>query len=497
VQRRSRPPEHEELLRRRPTRIVGDGETSEFYSPAMSTEADVIVIGAGAAGLSAAAALGEAGLAVAVLEARERIGGRIFTLRDPVCQSPVELGAEFIHGRPSEIWNLLKRRKVRIREMDGDNWCLIDGHLRPCDFFSEVDEVLEKMDGQKPDQSFLEFIDDCCPQSANHRQQQAREWAIRYVSGFNAADPAIVGVHWLVKGMRADDKIEGDRVFRAQQGYAVVIDIFRQQMDESGVTVQTGTVVDSIQWRPGHVEVSGRGPSGAATVSAPRVLITVPLGVLQARSDEKGTIRFSPKLPEQKQNAIRNVIMGQAVRVSLRFRERFWEDLPRINDKDTKTMAKMSFLFSQDDWFPTWWTCLPDKFPFLVGWAPFHSAERLSGRNESFVVEQSVESLHHLLGVSVQDLYALLEHAYFHDWQNDPFSRGAYSYGKAGAGDAQAALARPVQTTLFFAGEATDTGGHNGTVHGAIASGRRAATEITKAAASGKSVEWASRRPRH
>src|SRR5258706_13084025 len=75
VQRRSRPPEHEELLRRRPTRIVGDGETSEFYSPAMSTEADVIVIGAGAAGLSAAAALGEAGLAVAVLEARERIGG--------------------------------------------------------------------------------------------------------------------------------------------------------------------------------------------------------------------------------------------------------------------------------------------------------------------------------------------------------------------------------------------------------------------------------------
>ena len=64
----------------------------------MSTEADVIVIGAGAAGLSAATALGQAGLAVTVLEARERIGGRIFTLRDPVCQAPVELGAEFVHG---------------------------------------------------------------------------------------------------------------------------------------------------------------------------------------------------------------------------------------------------------------------------------------------------------------------------------------------------------------------------------------------------------------
>src|ERR1700752_532868 len=95
--------------------------------PAMSKndDADVIVVGAGAAGLSAAAALGQAGLAVTVLEARERIAGRIFTFHDPKCQAPVELGAEFIHGRPAEIWNPLKRHKVRTREVDGDNWCSI------------------------------------------------------------------------------------------------------------------------------------------------------------------------------------------------------------------------------------------------------------------------------------------------------------------------------------------------------------------------------------
>jgi monoamine oxidase len=72
----------------------------------------------------------------------------------------------------------------------------------------------------------------------------------------------------------------------------------------------------------------------------------------------------------------------------------------------------------------------------------------------------------------------LLEAAYFHDWQSDPFSRGAYSYGMAGADGAQKALANPVENTLFFAGEATDVTGHNGTVHGAIASGHRAAKEI-------------------
>src|SRR5436305_8799723 len=115
---------------------------------------------------------------------------------------------------------------------------------------------------------------------------------------------------------------------------------------------------------------------------------------------------------------------------------------------------------------------------FIVGWAPFHCAERLSGQTESFVVEKSIETLHRLVGVSVQELNSLLEHAYFHDWQNDPFSRGAYSYGKVGAAAAQQALGAPIENTVFFSGEATDTSGHNGTVHGAIASGHRAAEEM-------------------
>ena len=80
--------------------------------------------------------------------------------------------------------------------------------------------------------------------------------------------------------------------------------------------------------------------------------------------------------------------------------------------------------------------------------------------------------------VRTDDLARLLEAEYIHDWQSDPFSRGAYSYGKVGADGAQEALASPVENTLFFAGEATDTGGHNGTVHGAVASGVRAAREI-------------------
>jgi len=82
------------------------------------------------------------------------------------------------------------------------------------------------------------------------------------------------------------------------------------------------------------------------------------------------------------------------------------------------------------------------------------------------------------LGVPAKTIRAELENAYLHDWQSDPFSRGAYSYGKAGANRALQILSRSLENTLFFAGEATDTTGHNGTVHGAMASGYRAARQV-------------------
>ena len=123
---------------------------------------------------------------------------------------------------------------------------------------------------------------------------------------------------------------------------------------------------------------------------------------------------------------------------------------------------------------------MPSEAPIITGWAPFESAERLSGQSRSFVIERGLRSLSELLGISFEEIEALLVEAFFHDWQADPFSRGAYSYGKVNADGAQERLAKPVQNTLFFAGEATDTAGHNGTVHGAIATGYRAAEEILR-----------------
>jgi monoamine oxidase len=440
---------------------------------------DLIVAGAGAAGLSAAVKVARAGLSVQIVEARSRIGGRMFTLRDPVWQTPIELGAEFIHGRPPEIWKLLEDKQSEFVEVAGEPWCSTNGQVSKCQFFSSIDGILEKMNCRGKDESFLSFLDRRFPETTNSKKQEARRRALSYVTGFNAADADQVGVHWLVQSMRAEKKIEGDRAFRAKNGYEDLLDIFRQQLMETGVDLQTETVIKSISWSRGRALITAYQSGKSRKLVAKRVLVTLPLGVLQASSQETGAVRFSPGLPAKKLAALETLRMGKVIRATLRFRTRFWETM-RPDRNNWKTLSHMSYLFTQDDWFPTWWSQMPNKVPILTGWAPAGSAERLSGKNQSFVIERALRSLSFALKIRLGRLESLLDDAHFHDWQNDPFSHGAYSYGAIGSDGAQRDLASPLENTLFFAGEATDTTGHNGTVHGAIASGHRAASQILR-----------------
>lgn len=445
----------------------------------VSTMPDLIVVGAGAAGLSAAIKVARSGFSVQIIEARNRIGGRMFTLRDPVWQVPIELGAEFIHGLPSEICRPLQRQRSDIAEVVGESWCSTKGRLSRCDFSSSVKSILEKMNCRGNDESFLSFLDRRFPNSTASKKQEARRRALAYVTGFDAADPARVGVHWLVRSIRAEKQIDGDRAFRSKNGYDDLLDIFRQELIESKARVQTETVVESIAWSRGRAVVTAQQASKSLQLVAKRVLVTLPLGVLQASSRETGLVRFMPSLPRKKLEALKILQMGKAIRVTLRFRNRFWETMCP-DQKNNKTLSHMNYLFTQDDWFPTWWTRMPDKLPILTGWAPARSAERLSGKSQPFVVRQALRSLASALKTKPSRLESLLDDTYFHDWQNDPFSRGAYSYGAVGSDGAQRALGTSLENTLFFAGEATDTTGHNGTVHGAIASGHRAALQILR-----------------
>jgi monoamine oxidase len=149
----------------------------------------------------------------------------------------------------------------------------------------------------------------------------------------------------------------------------------------------------------------------------------------------------------------------------LLFATPFWEQKPEF--------ANAAFFYSLMPVFPTWWKRLSPGVPVLTGWSAGPAAARLTGLSEAEIISRAVGTLEKIVGLPTSEVRS----AFFHDWQSDPFSRGAYSYVPSGSLPAREILAQPVMDALYFAGEATISG-HSATVHGAIASGRRAARQI-------------------
>jgi monoamine oxidase len=430
---------------------------------------DVIVIGAGAAGLSAAADLAASGLDVTVLEARDRVGGRILTHRPPSTGWPIELGAEFVHGRPREIWELIESAQLETREVGGEPWCHRDGLLERCpELRGRVERLLDRMSTAHGDLSFKEFLDSAPGAEAPEIQSRATA----FVEGFNAAHADRVSVQWLLDSREADELIGADHSYRLVDGYGQIVTQLMKRVEGGACEVRLNTTVRAMRWRQGAVTiVTGKGE----TLKARRAVVSLPLGVLRVPLGAGG-IAFDPDLGA-KHDAFTRIDVGDVARVVLVFHERFWEHVERSG----RSLERLSFLFSTDPWFPTWWTTMPATSPILTGWAAAGRAERLCGRDPAWIVERAISSLAEIFGIDRSVVHSTLRQSYFHDWRADPFSRGAYSYVLVGGARSPGELGAPLDGTLFFAGEATDTTGHNGTVHGAIASGKRAAREVLAA----------------
>jgi monoamine oxidase len=186
-------------------------------------------------------------------------------------------------------------------------------------------------------------------------------------------------------------------------------------------------------------------------------------------------VRFVPDLP-YKQSSYKYLEMGQAIKVLLRFREVFWER----RAPPYPYLPQLSFLFAPDEVFPTWWTNYPLFTPLLTGWVAGPRAAALANQTDSYIIGQAIHALARILRVPTRDLEEELESWHMHNWSTDPFARGAYSYVRVGGMEAPGKLGEPVADTLFFAGEATNTEGHTGTVHAAIATGNRVVDEILR-----------------
>jgi monoamine oxidase len=420
------------------------------------TSPDVIIVGAGGAGLAVARDLTAGGLRVLVLEARDRLGGRIWTHH--TADGPIELGAEFVHGVEPEILDVAEKAGLPVREIHRPSPPEPEEDSAPQpDFFSALDALLARASPTE-DESFGQLVDRIDVDPAI----KARGLAL--VEGYHAADPARASVQGLLVNAAFDERPGAERQFHFVRGYDGLVAALLEGAVAERCTVRKSAVVRSVTWRPGHVVV--RTVDGEEH-TASRAVITVPISVLKARA-----IEFSPRLPD-KEDAIARLEMGSATRVSLQFAREGWVG--------AGAFAGEGFLFTGEPPFPVWWVSHPGPRPVVTAWAGGRRGLALAALSEDARVDAAIEGLCAALGLDAGQLRKDLLGGFSYDWQSDPFSRGAYSYAGVGGGQAGTELSVPVQSTLFFAGEATQSDGRNATVHGAIASGERAARQVLAA----------------
>jgi monoamine oxidase len=414
----------------------------------------LLVIGAGIAGLSAAWHLREAGFAATVLEARDRIGGRVWTDRE-FADIPVEFGAELIHGRSPEVntWRWVEKLGLRtwrwnktddsmIRTEDG-GW-LSMGQARAASPELDVTRSWELGDVAEPenDEDLSAYLRRIGFSEAQMRYVQrsfanAEGESMRYLN-------AKAHAHLFKDSDGADDHSD----YRILDGY----DSYYMKLAE-GLDIRLDSVVEAIDWTKG-VQVT---TAAGVVHRADAAIVTLPLGVLQA-----GRVAFSPALPPHKQEALAGLKMGPVMKMVYLFDKHILD-------------PSIGAIYAKDN-PPMWWSPSLGRDSGQVVWTAFFTgdyARELLPLGEAAALKHGLEALRKEIGQP--DLECVK--ARWVNWPDDPFALGGYSVCLPGCYDARDKLAAATPP-LYWAGEASAPHHLTAMVHGAYFTGQRAATEI-------------------
>lgn len=420
---------------------------------------EILIIGAGASGLMAAKTLGIAGKNVRILEARNRVGGRINTEQLSGFSFPVETGAEFIHGDLPITLSLVREAGLTPLEMEGKTYNVLEGKLTETPLsdnqWVEMMSILKELND---DITLTEFFN---RYFSDDKYATIRVSVRKFVEGFDAADPDRVSMFALREEWNHFDE---DPQFRIKEGYGKLMDALQADCIRRNVEIVTSQVVSKITWRQNHVEVR---TDGDETFTAEKVIITVPVGVLLSNS-----IQFEPEIPEQF-GAVRKLGFGGVIKFLAEFHTPVWEE----DSNSFRRMPDAGFLFS-DATIPTWWTQLPDDKPILTGWLSGPPAQTWDTKHD--LAKAGMSSLAYVLGCDENHLQQSIKSFAVINWLEDPFSRGAYSYTTPETEAAKSVLNAPLLGTVFFAGEAFNEGKEMGTVEAALKSGKAVAEKILR-----------------
>lgn len=424
---------------------------------------DAIVVGAGVAGLTAARLLSREGRRVVVLEARDRVGGRVWTDRRD--GRATDLGASWIHGTTaSPVAAAAEAFGMQVHEFTVGGY-QPDG--RPIAYYGPDGERLSDVAARR----FVDdihtvdaLLPDVIAASDAHASyagvtesvlaslgwDEARAERVReYLRHRSEEQYGVASEHLAAHGLD-DDVIDGDEVV-FPDGYGRL-----PERLAAGLDIRRGHVVSHVRWGSGGVVVAG----GGTEMSGRSAILTVPVGVLRSAD-----LVIEPPLPEPVAGALGRLEMNAFEKVFLRFRTRFWDEGAYVVRQQGPEGA----------WWHSWYdlTAL-DGTPTLLTFAAGPAAVATRGWEKSRIAESVLAQLRRLYGDRVEEPVEV----HTTDWQNDPFARGSYAYMTVGSTTADHDdLATPVGGVLHIAGEATWTD-DPATVTAAMASGHRAAINV-------------------
>lgn len=411
----------------------------------------LIIIGGGVSGLMAARELSEH-FDITILEARSRLGGRIYTIPVENSSLHIEAGAEFIHGHLDLTFQLLKEAGIRYVPVGGNMYRKEKGQWSEQEEMLEGwDELFRKMKSLKSDMTMYDFLQLYFP---GDEHADLRRHVTAFTEGFDIADVKKASVLALYKEWSGEEMEN----FRIPTGYGSLIEFLKQECEKKGCRILTNQTVKQIDWERNEVTVQ----TMTDKYDAGKAIITVPLPILTSAATP-ASINFTPPLDDYTK-AAGEIGMGEVIKIVLQFKLRFWKE-------DT------GFVLT-DEMFPTWWTQLPDETPMLTGWAGGTKAEQFHGLNDDEILEKALFSLAAIFNKTINELKENLQQSWIFNWQKDLHSMGAYSYSMPNSDISRKILNLPVADTIYFAGEALYDGESPGTVEAALASGKKVAENI-------------------
>lgn len=425
----------------------------------------VLVIGAGIAGLAAAYHLRQAGIKATVLEARDRIGGRVWTDRD-FADIPVEFGAELIHGRSADVntwewveklglrtWHWNKTDDSMIRTEEGDWLTMGEARAASPELEATRSWKLGDVPAPRDDEDLGRYL----------RRIGFSEKQLRYVrrSFANAEGERMECLNAAAHLQPPPDASGGPRGvdsdgdddfsdFRILDGY----DAYYEKL-AAGLDIRLNCAVQGIDWADGVMV----GVNGGENYRGDAAVVTLPLGVLQA-----GRVRFRPGLPPPKREALAGLKMGPVMKLVYLF------EAPILDPAIGAIYARGNP--------PMWWSPSLGRAGGVTVWTGFVTgdyAREMLSLGEEKALEKGIETLRRELG---QPELAPFK-ARWVNWPEDPYALGGYSVCLPGHYDARAKLAQATPP-LYWAGEATAPHHLTAMVHGAYFSGQRAAREIAE-----------------